>query len=67
MIVGVPKEIKTEEYRVGLTPFCVHELVGHGHQVIVEHDAGVGIGFGDARQFLKFPGKPITKIPNGTA
>lgn len=47
MIIGVPKEIKTEEYRVGLTPFCVHELVNHGHHVIVEHDAGVGIGFDD--------------------
>lgn len=47
MIIGVPKEIKTEEYRVGLTPFCVHELVSHGHRVIVEHDAGAGIGFGD--------------------
>lgn len=47
MFVGVPKEIKTEEYRVGLTPFCVHELVSHGHQVIVEHHAGFGIGFDD--------------------
>ena len=47
MFIGVPKEIKTEEYRVGLTPFCVHELVSHGHQVIVEHDAGLGIGFDD--------------------
>jgi alanine dehydrogenase len=48
MIIGVPKEIKIEEYRVGLTPFSVHELVSHGHRVIVEHDAGTGIGFGDA-------------------
>jgi alanine dehydrogenase len=47
MFIGVPKEIKAEEYRVGLTPFSVHELVSHGHRVIVEHDAGVGIGFGD--------------------
>lgn len=47
MLVGIPKEIKTEEYRVGLTPFCVHELVNHGHEVIVEHDAGIGIGFDD--------------------
>lgn len=47
MIIGVPKEIKTEEYRVGLTPFSVHELVNHGHHVVVEHDAGVGIGFDD--------------------
>ncbi len=47
MIIGVPKEIKTEEYRVGLTPFSVHELISHGHKVIVEHDAGLGIGFSD--------------------
>lgn len=47
MIIGVPKEIKTEEYRVGLTPYSVHELVSHGHHVIVEHDAGAGIGFDD--------------------
>ncbi|OGT33432.1 MAG: alanine dehydrogenase [Gammaproteobacteria bacterium RIFCSPHIGHO2_02_FULL_39_13] len=47
MIIGVPKEIKTEEYRVGLTPFCAHELVSHGHHVVVEHDAGIGIGFDD--------------------
>lgn len=47
MFIGVPKEIKTEEYRVGLTPISVHELVNHGHRVIVEHDAGIGIGFTD--------------------
>ena len=47
MIIGVPKEIKTEEYRVGLTPYSVHELVSHGHHVVVEHDAGMGIGFDD--------------------
>ena len=48
MIIGIPKEIKTEEYRVGLTPSSVHELVSHGHQVIVEHHAGMGIGFDDS-------------------
>lgn len=47
MIIGIPKEIKSEEYRVGLTPFNAHELVNHGHEVIVEHDAGAGIGFKD--------------------
>ena len=47
MLIGVPKEIKTEEYRVGLTPYSVHELINHGHQVIVEHNAGAGIGFDD--------------------
>ena len=48
MIIGVPKEVKNQEYRVGLTPFSVHELVSHGHEVVVEHDAGAGIGFDDA-------------------
>ena len=47
MKIGVPKEIKTHEYRVGLTPAGVRELVQHGHQVVVERDAGVGIGYGD--------------------
>ena len=36
MIVGVPKEIKTEEYRVAMTPVGVRELVAHGHRVLVE-------------------------------
>jgi alanine dehydrogenase len=45
--VGVPKEIKPHEYRVGMTPAGVRELVQQGHQVVVEHDAGAGIGFGD--------------------
>lgn len=47
MIIGVPKEVKTEEYRVGLTPSSVYEFVNHGHRVVVEHDAGMGIGFDD--------------------
>ncbi len=47
MKIGVPKEIKTHEYRVGMTPAGVRELVQHGHQVVVEHDAGAGIGYGD--------------------
>ncbi len=48
MLVGVPKEIKVHEYRVGLTPSSVRELRAHGHRVLVEHDAGAGIGAGDA-------------------
>ncbi|MFT6987833.1 MAG: alanine dehydrogenase [Psychromonas sp.] len=47
MIVGVPKEIKNHEYRVGMVPGSVRELTNHGHQVIVEHNAGTGIGFSD--------------------
>jgi len=48
MQIGVPKEIKTHEYRVGLTPGSVRELVHHGHEVLVERGAGQGIGFDDA-------------------
>jgi len=48
MLIGVPKEIKVREYRVGLVPSSVLELIKHGHQVMVEHDAGAGIGFNDA-------------------
>ena len=44
MLIGVPKEIKVHEYRVGLTPASVRELVAHGHEVLVERDAGRGIG-----------------------
>jgi len=47
MLVGVPKEVKNHEYRVGLTPTSVRELVHHGHQVIVETQAGGGIGAPD--------------------
>jgi alanine dehydrogenase len=48
MLIGVPKEIKNNEYRVGLVPSSVRELVANGHQVIIEHNAGAGIGFDDA-------------------
>jgi alanine dehydrogenase len=47
MQVGVPKEIKNHEYRVGLVPSSVRELVHHGHKVLVETKAGEGIGFSD--------------------
>ena len=47
MLVGVPKEVKTHEYRVGLVPGSVRELIHHGHKVLVETNAGAGIGFGD--------------------
>ncbi|TWB98337.1 alanine dehydrogenase [Bradyrhizobium macuxiense] len=47
MRVGVPKEIKVEEYRVGLTPASVREYVAHGHEVVVQRGAGDGIGAGD--------------------
>ena len=47
MRIGVPKEIKVLENRVGMTPESVREAVAHGHQVIVERDAGQGIGMSD--------------------
>lgn len=47
MLVGVPKEIKTHEYRVGLTPAAVREYVAAGHRVVVETNAGAGIGAPD--------------------
>jgi alanine dehydrogenase len=47
MRVGVPKEIKTHEYRVGLTPGAVREYVSAGHSVLVETNAGAGIGASD--------------------
>ncbi|ENQ4670161.1 alanine dehydrogenase [Vibrio cholerae] len=47
MIIGVPKEIKNHEYRVGMIPASVRELVSHRHQVYVETNAGSGIGFSD--------------------
>jgi len=48
MRIGIPKEIKNHEYRVGLTPPSVAELVAAGHEVIVETNAGMGIDFEDA-------------------
>lgn len=48
MLIGVPREIKNNEFRVGLVPSSVRELVAHGHSVLVETSAGAGIGFDDA-------------------
>lgn len=47
MLVGVPREIKIEEHRVGLTPAAVREFVSRGHEVLIETGAGAGIGSGD--------------------
>jgi alanine dehydrogenase len=47
MRVGVPREIKPDEYRVGLTPTAVREYVSHGHEVLVEQGAGAGAGYAD--------------------
>ena len=48
MLIGVPKEIKAQEFRVGMTPAGVRELAASGHQVLVERSAGEGIGLTDA-------------------
>lgn len=47
MIIGIPKEIKNNEYRVGLTPPSVHDCIAHGHHVLVQTNAGSGIGASD--------------------
>src|SRR6056297_3744611 len=47
MRIGVAKEIKNHEYRIGLTPAGVRELVGHGHEVMVQRDGGKAIGLTD--------------------
>ena len=48
MKIGCPKEIKPQEFRVGMTPIAAREAVAHGHDVLVETGAGVGAGFADA-------------------
>ena len=48
MKIGCPKEIKPQEFRVGITPNAAREAVGHGHTVLIETNAGVGSGFSDA-------------------
>ncbi len=45
--VGIPREVKNNEFRVAITPAGVHELVRHGHQVVIEHGAGVGSSITD--------------------
>lgn len=47
MLIGVPKEIKNHEYRIGLTPTGVSELVANGHEVVVEKNGGAAVGFSD--------------------
>lgn len=49
MLIGIPKEIKIHEYRVGMTPAAVQEVIRHGHKVLVQTGAGEGAGFQDAQ------------------
>ena len=48
MKIGCPKEIKPQEFRVGMTPNAAREAVAHGHDVVIETGAGLGAGFDDA-------------------
>ena len=59
MKIGCPKEIKPQEFRVGMTPNAVREAVNHGHEVFVETNAGNGSGFTDA-DYVAAGGKIIT-------
>ena len=63
MLIGVPKEIKVREYRVGLTPTSVRELTAHGHAVVVEAGAGAGIGMED--EVYERAGAKIAQGPAG--
>ena len=62
MLIGVPKEIKNHEYRVGFTPTSVREAVRHGHQVLVQNGAGLGIGSSDA-DFMAAGAKMVADAP----
>ncbi len=62
MIIGVPKELKTREYRVGINPGGVSLLARHGHQVLVEQGAGAGSGITDA----EFKAAGATVVPNAS-
>jgi alanine dehydrogenase len=61
MLIGVPKEIKNHEYRVGMTPVSVREAVRHGHKVWVQTQAGIGIGATD--EDYKAAGAQIISTP----
>ncbi len=61
MLIGVPKEIKNKEFRVGMTPTSVREVVAAGHKVMVETGAGAGIGMNDAD--YRKAGAKIIKTP----
>lgn len=60
MIIGIPKEIKKEEYRVGITPSGVEELKRDGHTILVESGAGMGSGFSD-EEYLKVDADIVDK------
>ena len=49
MIIGIPKEVKQDEYRVALLPIGAELLTGDGHTILIEQEAGLSSGFGDQR------------------
>jgi len=59
-MIGVPKEIKTEEFRVGITPFGVHDLKRQGHTILIERSAGAGSGFPD-EEYVKAGAEIVVK------
>src|SRR5262245_9047041 len=59
MLIGVPKEIKTHEYRVGMTPSGVRQLTARGHKVVVEKGAGEGSGIRD-EEYVKAGGQIVS-------
>jgi alanine dehydrogenase len=61
--VGVPRELKDNEYRVAITPPGVRELIVHGHEVMIEHDAGAGSSIGNA----EFERAGATVVPDADA
>ena len=61
MIVGVPKEIKSSENRVALTPAGASEFIKHGHAVFIQESAGVGSGFSD-REYVEAGAKILPTI-----
>jgi len=63
MRIGVPKEIKNNEFRVGLVPASVRELVGHGHEVFIQTTAGLGIGVTD-EEFVKAGAQILPDAPS---
>ena len=61
MLIGVPKEIKNHEYRIGMTPAGVRELIGHGHQVMIQKNGGTAIGLTD--EMYQAAGAEIVETP----
>ena len=65
MLIGVPKEIKEDEYRVGLTPRSVASLSSQGHKVFIEYDLGAKIGFSN-QQYID-SGATISDTPEAVS